>query len=158
MKKVYALLLVAMAVVGAMAAPADRTPVRVTQPDGTTLTLRLVGDEFFHYNTTADGYTIVAVDGAWQYAMSHDGQVVASGRLAHDSERRTADETQWLAGVPHHLTSTTDITAARQARARRDGPAERTPAIDYGNFHGLIVLVDYTDKQFSMDPSTWWGR
>lgn len=140
-----------MAVVGAMAAPADRTPVRVTQPDGTTLTLRLVGDEFFHYNTTADGYTIVAVDGAWQYAMSHDGQVVASGRLAHDSERRTADETQWLASVPCHLTSATDITAARQARARRDGPAERTPAIDYSNFRGLIILVDYTDKQFSMD-------
>lgn len=159
MKKVYALLLVAMAVVGAMAAPADKTPVRVTQPDGTTLTLRLVGDEFFHYNTTADGYTIVAVDGAWQYAMSHDGQVVASGRLAHDSERRTADETQWLAGVPHHLTSATDITAARQARARRDGPAERTPAIDYGNFHGLIVLVDYTDKQFSMDnPSEFYNQ
>lgn len=159
MKKVYALLLVAMAVVGAMAAPADRTPVRVTQPDGTTLTLRLVGDEFFHYNTTADGYTIVAVDGAWQYAMSHDGQVVASGRLAHDSERRTADEAQWLTGVPRHLTSATDITAARQARARRDGPAERTPAIDYGNFHGLIVLVDYTDKQFSMDnPSEFYNR
>ena len=159
MKKVYALLLMAMAVVGAMAAPADRTPVRVTQPDGTTLTLRLVGDEFFHYNTTADGYTIVAVDGAWQYAMSHDGQVVASGRLAHDSERRTADEAQWLAGVPRHLTSATDITAARQARARRDGLAERTPAIDYGNFHGLIVLVDYTDKQFSMDnPGEFYDR
>ncbi len=149
----------AMAVVTAMAAPADRTPVRVTQPDGTTLTLRLVGDEFFHYNTTADGYTIVAVDGAWQYAMSHDGQVVASGRLAHDSERRTADEAQWLAGVPRHLTSATDITAARQARARRDGPAERTPAIDYGNFHGLIVLVDYSDKQFSMDnPGEFYDR
>lgn len=152
-------MLMAMAVVGAMAAPADRTPVRVTQPDGTTLTLRLVGDEFFHYNTTADGYTIVAVDGAWQYAMSHDGQVVASGRLAHDSERRTAEEAQWLTGVPHHLTSASDITAARQARARRDGPAERTPAIDYGNFHGLIVLVDYTDKQFSMDnPGEFYDR
>lgn len=159
MKKFLLVLMSMMAVVGAMAAPADRTPVRVTQPDGTTLTLRLVGDEFFHYNTTADGYTIVAVDGAWQYAMSHDGQVVASGRLAHDSERRTADETQWLAGVPHHLTSATDITAARQARARRDGPAERTPAIDYGNFHGLIVLVDYTDKQFSMDnPGDFYDR
>lgn len=159
MKKFLFVLMSMMAVVGAMAAPADRTPVRVTQPDGTTLTLRLVGDEFFHYNTTADGYTIVAVDGAWQYAMSHDGQVVASGRLAHDSERRTADEAQWLTGVPHHLTSASDITAARQARARRDGPAERTPAIDYGNFHGLIVLVDYTDKQFSMDnPSEFYDR
>lgn len=159
MKKFLFVLMSMMAVVGAMAAPADRTPVRVTQPDGTTLTLRLVGDEFFHYNTTADGYTIVAVDGAWQYAMSHDGQVVASGRLAHDSERRTADETQWLAGVPRYLTSATDITAARQARARRDGPAERTPAIDYGNFHGLIVLVDYSDKQFSMDnPGEFYDR
>ena len=41
--------------VACWAIPADKTPVRVTQADGTTLTLRLVGDEFFHYNTTDDG-------------------------------------------------------------------------------------------------------
>lgn len=147
------------AVLAAMAAPADKTPVTVTQPDGSPLTLQLVGDEFFHYNTTVDGYTILQVDGGWQYAVSRDGQLHPSGRLAHDSEHRTADEAEWLAQVPQHLTSEGAIVAARQARAWRDGPAERTPTIDYSNFHGLIVLVDYTDKQFSMDnPSEFYNR
>ena len=136
-----------------LGAPADKTPVRVTQPDGTTLTLRLVGDEFFHYNTTIDGYTILPVNGGWQYAISRNGRLQPSGMLAHDLALRTETEKQWLAQVPQHLTSEGAVAAARQARARRDGPAERTPAIDYSSFRGLIVLVDYSDKQFSMDNS-----
>lgn len=159
MKKVYALLLVAMAVFGAMAAPADRTPVPVMQPDGSTLMLRLVGDEFFHYNTTVDGYTILPVNGGWQYAISRDSQLQPSGRLAHDLDLRTEAERQWLAQVPQHLTAASDIAAARQARARNKGPAERTPAIDYSNFRGLIILVDYTDLQFSMEnPSEFYNQ
>lgn len=32
--------------------------VTVTQADGTTLTIRIHGDENFHYTTTSDGYLI----------------------------------------------------------------------------------------------------
>ena len=159
MKRIISLLLGVVAALVTLAAPADRTPVPVPQPDGTTLMLRLVGDEFFHYNTTIDGYTILPVNGGWQYAISRNGRLQPSGMLAHDLALRTETEKQWLAQVPRHLTSASDITAARQARARRDGPAERTPTIDYGNFHGLIVLVDYSDKQFSMDnPGEFYER
>jgi hypothetical protein len=37
------------------AVPAYPKPVRVEQPDGTTLTVRVYGDERFHYATTVDG-------------------------------------------------------------------------------------------------------
>lgn len=37
---------------------ADRTPRQVELPDGSRLTVRLHGDEFFHYTTTSDGYMI----------------------------------------------------------------------------------------------------
>ena len=55
------------------AVPAHPAAVKVRQPDGTTLTIRLHGNEHQHYNTTADGvakvvpaliekgYTIVTV-------------------------------------------------------------------------------------------------
>lgn len=33
-------------------------PITVVQPDGTTLTVRIHGDENFHYMTTVDGYLI----------------------------------------------------------------------------------------------------
>ena len=51
------------------ARPAHRGVARVVQPDGTTLSIRLVGDEYLHYNTTADGYSVVRRDdGAYVYA------------------------------------------------------------------------------------------
>ena len=43
------------------AEPAHPQPFTVTQPDGSSLTLKLVGDEFYHYNTTIDGYTVTPV-------------------------------------------------------------------------------------------------
>ena len=52
MKKIIFLLLIAaLTAITASAEPANPTPVNVTQPDGTTLQLRLVGDEFYHFNT-----------------------------------------------------------------------------------------------------------
>ena len=33
-------------------------PVTVVQPDGTALTIRIHGDENFHYTTTVDGFLI----------------------------------------------------------------------------------------------------
>jgi hypothetical protein len=33
-------------------------PVTITQPDGSELTIRMRGDEFFKYRTTEDGFLI----------------------------------------------------------------------------------------------------
>ena len=43
----------------ASAKPAVRTSEKVTQPDGTTLTIRLVGDEHAHLYLTEDGCPLV---------------------------------------------------------------------------------------------------
>ena len=59
MKKSLLLLSMGLLCLMARAIPADPTPVQVTQPDGTTLTVALHGDEFFHFTTTADGYTVL---------------------------------------------------------------------------------------------------
>lgn len=59
MRKSLVLAVLALVCLVARAVPADPTPVKVTQPDGTTLTISLHGDEFFHFTTTADGYTVL---------------------------------------------------------------------------------------------------
>ena len=46
--------LLGLSCIMAKAVPADPTPIQVTQPDGTKLTVVLHGDEFIHYNTTVD--------------------------------------------------------------------------------------------------------
>ena len=60
MKRIFLLLTVmGLLALTAAAIPADPTPVKVTQPDGSTVTVRLHGDEFFHITQTIDGYTLV---------------------------------------------------------------------------------------------------
>ena len=41
-----------------MSRPANPTPFKITQPDGSQLTVQLIGDEFFHYYQTSDGLVI----------------------------------------------------------------------------------------------------
>ena len=48
MKRHLCLLLMGLLCMVARAVPADPTPIVVTQPDGSTLTVVLHGDEFFH--------------------------------------------------------------------------------------------------------------
>ena len=61
-----ALQLVALASVKAM--PANETPFEFTQPDGTRVTLRLRGDEFFHWHEDVNGFTAVQVGDTFVYA------------------------------------------------------------------------------------------
>jgi len=41
------------------AVPAKPVLVRVAQPDGTVVTVKTVGDEFYHYKSTSDGIPVV---------------------------------------------------------------------------------------------------
>ena len=59
MKKILVLITLGLLCMKAHAIPADPMPIQVTQPDGSKLTLVLHGDEFIHYTTTLDGYTVL---------------------------------------------------------------------------------------------------
>jgi len=52
----------------AFASPATPNPITVSQPDGSTLSLRMHGDEFLHWYTSLDGKTCYAQgkDGWWR--------------------------------------------------------------------------------------------
>ena len=55
------------------------------QPDGTTLEIRMIGNELCHYTETTDGI-MIAQDrsGIWHYAIEQsDGTIAPSNRIAH---------------------------------------------------------------------------
>ena len=55
----------------AQAVPAFPGLLKVRQPDGTSLTVRLIGDEFLNFYTTADGFSVVKnATGAFVYGMA----------------------------------------------------------------------------------------
>ena len=67
----------------AWAVPAWPHPVPTTQPDGTPVTVRLFGDEWYHYYESLEGFAIVQTeDGWWSYAG-----LTAEGRYAPTEHR-----------------------------------------------------------------------
>lgn len=136
------------------AVPAHPGTIKVQQPDASYVTLRLVGDEWCHFNTTLDGYSVVKSNrGFYVYAEKKNGQLLPTSHVAHDVTSRSADEQAFLAGVkkyqaPEMSASIADMKARVEAAgALRRAQGQR--ATNYKNFKGLIVLVQFNDKEFS---------
>ena len=147
MKRLSLLLLaVVLTVTQALAIPADPTPARVSQPDGSVLTVRLIGDEFYHYTTTTDGYTILLNEqGAYVYAAMNGSILEPTAIMAHDPAERGAAEQSLLAVTPRYLTSPVQVQRAQAQHVQR--MADK-PAFEFSNLRGLVVLINFTDVTF----------
>ena len=151
MKNLLLLLVMGLMCLNALAVPADPTPATVTQPDGTTLTIVLHGDEFFNYLTTTDGYTVVKNKaGYYTYARLDGDRLVASNTVARDN--RTAADRAYLAGVPKSLKSQAMVEQGRKMLNQRNDLLRgigHGGHMDYSKFRGLIILINYTDRNFN---------
>ena len=100
---------------------ATPNPIKMRQPDGSTITLRLHGDEFCSWYTSEDGRTIYkrGADGWWR-----------------------ADS----GGGPNRAMR----TAAREQRAARDADIRgaRKSKVGWGERHFLVILVQWSDQPF----------
>lgn len=138
-----------------MAVPAYRGTAQVCQPDGSYITLRLLGDEWMNFNTTVDGYSVVKdYRGYYVYAEKKNGRLQSTARVAHDVAERSADEQALLANVkkyqaPEMSTSIADMKARIEAVGAQRRAQRRATQYDYSKFKGLIVLVQFNDKEFS---------
>ncbi|MBQ6192432.1 MAG: M6 family metalloprotease domain-containing protein [Bacteroidaceae bacterium] len=134
--------------------PAYRGTTQVSQPDGSSLTIRLVGDEYLHYNTTEDGYSLVRRDdGAYVYAQLDDeGQLEPTALLAHDAGKRTAAERYYLEQVgqqrPQVSAQADQMRRKNRAQRARTLSQSRASLYDYSSFRGLVLLVEYNDCPF----------
>ena len=166
MKRFCLLLTVLLsAIVSSTAMPAYNKPVKVQQPDGTYVTIRLHGDEWLHFNTTADGYTVVKDDsGYYRYAELKDGRLAATAQVAHDLGERSAQEHAFLTSVRKYqvpeMSKTIRAMKDREVEARvqtlaahqaRRAGSNRAAVFDYSQFKGLIILVEYKDQAFSRE-------
>ena len=153
MKKCFLLLALGLVFLYASAVPADPTPGQVTQPDGTKLTVVLHGDEFFNYMTTVDGYTVVKNEaGFYTYARLDGNSLVAGNLIARNEQQRTAADRAALALVPKGLKSQAMVQRGKMMRNNRDNMLRgigHGGHMDYSKFRGLIILINYTDRNFN---------
>lgn len=138
----------------ALAVPAKRGVRSFTQPDGTTINVELVGDEFFHTYCTTDGLAVTrAADGFFYYVAADK----STGIKAHDAGMRTEAELQFLSEAAPALTvenlasARRSTTNARRAAAR--GPQKASQVPSTGSPRVPVILVQYKDYKFKdADP------
>ncbi len=155
MKKVF-ITLCASAFLGVsslFALPARSIPETVIQPDGTVVTVRVVGDEFYHYQMTADGIPVVRdADGFYRYAeLTPDGTVVAGQVIARDAHLRTASDKVYLEQLATRQVSQ-GMVAQRQLKRQqklRSVTRRAMQATTGDDVHGLVLLVEFSDQKFN---------
>lgn len=143
MKRLFTFCLATLFASSLLAIPAMPVWRSVRQADGTTLRLRLVGDEHFHYAVTDDGIPVVPHDGNYYYAHIRGGHLVASDVLAHARDHRKGHEECLAASLSE--VEALDAQTHSQA-AQRVGT--RTSVVT-GKKKGLVILVQFSNKQFA---------
>jgi len=150
-------MLAVLVCIQAVANPAHRGSVMMPQPDGTMLSVCLVGDEFYHFNTTADGYTIMLTDeGSYVYAQRNGMNLIPSQVLAHDAANRSASELSFLSTLSKNMVDEEQVAQGHVRRVKRNVDMSN---FDFENFRGLVILIDFSDKKFATeDPQAFYSE
>ncbi len=132
---------------------AIKTPITVTQPDGSTLTILLHGDEFRNSRTTIDGYLLKKNSKGYLTYVNTDPQAASAetNMIARDITKRTANDLNFLKTISKANTLSISNAAPRKAKAfdtsfRRNKIQKAFPLI--GSPKSLVILVNFSDKSF----------
>ncbi len=154
------------------AAPAFSVPaypglIPFRQDDGSTLSIRRVGDEYHNMVTSEDGYALLYNKETrnYEYALLADSKFVLSGIPAADAEARNTQDIEFLKGIDREAMErkfNSDWAIARsEAAAPRKAKAGASKIVrnNYnvpttGDRDVLVILVDFADVKFSDCEST----
>jgi M6 family metalloprotease-like protein len=119
---------------------ASPDPVVVKQPDGSSITLFLKGDEYFHWNEDATGFPVVrSTGGSWVYAIEQLGQLAPSSVQAGSADPLAAGLTRpdmaRLRGAA--------LKASRPMLESSEDRMLKAPAA--ATIYNLVLLVNFTD-------------
>lgn len=164
MKKILALFaLLCVAVIEVSAIPAYPHPIEYQLPDGSTVTVRLYGDEFFSYMLTSDGYHLTELaDGFLYYYTPGIETKGAVAVRASDPRRRTAAERSYVnslrSGVDNNfLEMGRQAAEIRRATMTVNKEGEFAPFMSRATKNSstralaassLVVLCQYKDVKF----------
>lgn len=146
MKRLFTFCLASLFASSLFAIPALSVWRSVRQADGTTIRLKLVGDEHFHYAVTDDGIPVLSHDGNYYYAHIRSGYLVASDVLAHARDQRKDHEERFAASL-------NDVEALNAKMRSQSMQKIGTRAnVVTGKKKGLVILVQFSNQRFA-NPS-----
>jgi M6 family metalloprotease-like protein len=143
--------------INAFAVKAYPFPIKITQPDGSQLTIKLRGDEFHHFQTTEDGYVLKENSkGFLTYAtVNSSGQLTESNIVAQNIDKRTSTEAQFLKSIDKSTILQTIQNTRQKSKLliQSNQPRKAYPLV--GAPKALVILANFKDKAFSVaSPQT----
>ncbi|MDD3078073.1 MAG: M6 family metalloprotease domain-containing protein [Paludibacter sp.] len=162
MKNIYSVILLFFFISGinfaVFSIPAKPGTIKITQPDGTQLTVVLRGDEFSKFRMTTDGYLLKkSADGFYRYAKLNaaTGTVISTDIVAKEISKRTPSDKAFLST----LEANPDLNSANLTqRAKAKEALVNTASTSFpltGSPKSLVILVNFSDKKFVIsNPQT----
>ena len=154
MKIKHIIAAMALSIPGLMAAVmADPRPRIVTNPDGSTVTVRMHGNEFFHFMTDIDCTRILERDSRGFISDAvRDGKALAYSESSISMLRTEAESRFQIPGAPNSVSS-----MHKMASLDREGRSNY-PTIGKGN-RSIVVLVEFEDVEFTVEnPKDYFTR
>lgn len=164
MKRLVLLLFLLPTVAGIIGKPAKPGLMVMTEPDGTTVSVRLAGDERGHLYLDESGRPLVREHGFFYYAEIDDkGKVKATSvRLSNKAEgceiKSLEPEKMEMILSNMRRDAAKFRYAARNFATRGDKPDEPATGLitgfDYpkeGEPKSVVILVEFADKEFVLD-------
>ncbi|MDE7382180.1 MAG: M6 family metalloprotease domain-containing protein [Muribaculaceae bacterium] len=133
-----------------MAVPARRGVRTFQQPDGSYVSLQLIGDEHFHSYATVDGLAAEKADDGFFYLRSAEGR--SDIKVSSIQPGSNIDLTKF--GVKKFINdSQNSIKARKAARKSQSAKAHKRQVPSVGSPKIPIILVQYKDVKFKdSDP------
>jgi M6 family metalloprotease-like protein len=154
--------LLLLAATAVLAAPHNGDPFVLEQPDGTEVSVRVWGDEFYQRIENLDGYTLIRDPrtGKICYAdLAADGKsFVSTGVVVHEAPPAglvrglrlpPADRAEAAWSVRNQFAA--EEAASLAGKSRNPGPANQ------GNVLGLTLIIDFTDEPWSVPAADFDG-
>lgn len=154
MKHKHILATLALSLPGLMAAvPADPRPRVLTNPDGSTVTVRVHGNEYFHFMTDADCTRILERD-----ARGFISDAVRDGRaLSYSKENIESLRSEAYARFQLPEEALQSNGMHKMATLDSEGRSNY-PTIGEGN-RSLVVLIEFQDVDFTVEnPKEYFTR
>jgi len=124
----------------ALAVPATREVLKMTNPDGSITEIRVMGDEHFHYATDKEGIFILEknADGYWSNAIRNGAQLMnVEADIMRLRESKTVEDF--------------NLSGADKQRASLDNNLRTTFPSVGENVRSLVILIEFPDYPFTID-------
>lgn len=150
MKKLFTIILAALLFAvsfNAYAVPAYPYPIKVTQPDGTVITIRLHGDEYLHWATCGNSLVAQGTDGYWHYA-TFNSEGVSNAQGARVLSNGSGDGSSVIPPASAIAIARQNRQSMAALNTSSSNAAAKASSITSGEKHFLILLIQFSDKTF----------